>query len=146
LVFYLTPALLFAKKSGVLNLAAKITSIVIVVSPLNALIKNQINRLSLHGIEAAALDVKCSTSSSSRDFISEGDEAGDAHSEDETEDFCDFQLGDKEKFEKGDYNIVFAHPEFLVSSTYGRKLMQSKPYQENVCAVVIDEAHCILEW
>jgi superfamily II DNA helicase RecQ len=57
LVFYLTPALLFAKKSCVLNLAGKI---VIVVSPSNALIENQINRLSLHGI-----DVKCSTSTSS---------------------------------------------------------------------------------
>ncbi|CAB4035844.1 ATP-dependent DNA helicase [Paramuricea clavata] len=24
--------------------------------------------------------------------------------------------------------------------------MQSKAYQENVCAIVVDEAHCILEW
>ncbi|XP_028412643.1 mediator of RNA polymerase II transcription subunit 34-like [Dendronephthya gigantea] len=24
--------------------------------------------------------------------------------------------------------------------------MQSEPYQENVCAIVVDEAHCILEW
>ncbi|XP_028395621.1 ATP-dependent DNA helicase Q-like 3 [Dendronephthya gigantea] len=24
--------------------------------------------------------------------------------------------------------------------------MQSKPYQENVCAIVVDEAHCILQW
>ena len=56
------------------------------------------------------------------------------------------KCGTKEKLEKGHYNIVFAHPEFIVSSKDGRKLMQSKPYQENVCAVVIDEAHCILEW
>jgi ATP-dependent DNA helicase RecQ len=143
LIFFLLPALLCARKNGFS--ISKITSIVIVVSPLNALIKDHINRLNSLGIEAAAVGMKCSTSTR---------EAGDQDSissdpEDEQEDThvaCDFQFSDKEKLEKGQYNIVFAHPEFLVSSKYGRKMMQSKPYQDNVCAVVIDEAHCILEW
>ena len=38
------------------------------------------------------------------------------------------------------------HPEAVVSSKYGRELLLSKTYQENVCAVVVDEAHCIVEW
>ena len=24
--------------------------------------------------------------------------------------------------------------------------MNTEPYQENVCAIVVDEVHCILEW
>ncbi len=42
--------------------------------------------------------------------------------------FVTFSLSDKEKLESGYYNIVFAHPESLVSCTYGRKLM---PIPEN---------------
>ena len=139
LIYYLAPALLFAKKNGAkdVNPDGKITSIVIVISPLNALIKNQIDRLSLNGIEAAVLDVKSSAS-----IICHDD--GDFPEEEAV--VWGFQFGTREKLEKGYYNIVFAHPEFIISSKDGRKLMQSKPYQENVCALVIDEAHCILEW
>ena len=64
LIYYLAPALLFAKKNGAkdVNPDGKITSIVIVISSLNALIKNQIDRLSLNEIKAAVLDVKSSAS------------------------------------------------------------------------------------
>ena len=144
LVFYLTPAQLFAKKNQNQSLfpGVKITTVVIVVSPLNALIKNQVNRLSSHRIEAVALDVKGSTTTTT---THEHDDGDDEDIEDEQEDISGFQFNDREKLEIGGYNIVFAHPEFLVSK-YGRTLLQSAPYQKNVCAVVIDEAHCILEW
>ena len=48
----------------------------------------------------------------------------------------EFQFGTREKLEKGHYNIVFAHLEFIISSEDARKLMQSKRYHENVCATV----------
>ena len=64
LCIYLTPALLFDKKYRVQHVGfdVKITSVVIVVSPLNAFTSNQVNRLKLQGIEAAVLDVKSSVS------------------------------------------------------------------------------------
>lgn len=133
LIFCLLPALLYAKTKGVPKTAEKITSIIVVVSPLNALIENQILRLDLSGIRASALDVSSPSVDVEEDDI-------------ESELVCDFRLSDKAKLEIGHYNIVFAHPEALVSCSYGRKLMQSKPYQENVCAIVVDEAHCILQW
>ncbi|XP_028413525.1 uncharacterized protein LOC114536362 [Dendronephthya gigantea] len=144
------PALLFGEKYGVEHVDhdVNITSVVIVVSPLNALITNQVNRLKLHGIEAAVLDIKSSVAvnalggdsgASSKDLSEDEDKNTD------TDAVCDLLFSDRKKLGKGQYNIVFAHPEVLVSSKYGRKLMQSKTYQENVCAVVIDEAHCILE-
>ena len=131
LIFCLIPALIFAKKNGV-KCTGSVSSIVIVVSPLNALIANQISRLSSGGIRASVLDVK-----SSRNDNVDGSEP---------DTICDFTLCDKEKLETGYYNIVFAHPESLVSCSYGRKLMHTNPYQENVCAIVVDEAHCILDW
>ena len=131
LIFCLIPALLFAKKNGV-KYTGGISSIVIVVSPLNALIENLILRLSSSGIRASVLGVKSVT----KDDIDDS----------EQESICDFNLIDKEKLEAGYYNIVFAHPESFVLCTYGRKLMQTTPYQGNVCAIVVDEAHCILNW
>ena len=53
---------------------------------------------------------------------------------------CDFNYSDTQTLEIGHYNIVFVHPESVVSCVYGRKLLQSKLYQDNVCAVVVDEA------
>ena len=44
------------------------------------------------------------------------------------------------------YDIVFLHPEACLSSKEGLLLLQSKPYQTSVEAIVVDEAHCILEW
>ena len=108
-----------------------ISSIIVVVSPLNALITNQISKLNTSGIRASALDVK---------------KLSDEREDDDDEYDWDFQLCDKVELETGHYNIVFAHPESLVSCADGRKLMHSKAYQENICAVVVDEAHCILEW
>ena len=58
----------------------------------------------------------------------------------------DFWLCEERKLRGGHYNIVFAHPEKLVSSNYGRELLLSETYQEHVIAIVIDEAHCILDW
>ena len=136
LIFYLLPALLYAKKHGVPKRKEQvnISSIIVVVSPLNALMTNQISRLDSSGIRATVLDVRSS-------------EVEEEENDPELEAVvCDFHLSDKAKLEIGHYNIVFAHPEALVSCAYGRKLMQSKPYQENVCAIVVDEAHCILEW
>ncbi len=90
------------------------------------------------GIRATALDVRSSI---------EVEEEQNEYESEAVVCECDFHLSDKAKLEIGHYNIVFAHPEALVScSLYGRKLMQSKAYQENVCAIVVDEAHCILEW
>lgn len=45
------------------------------------------------------------------------------------------------KLESGHYDLLFSHPEAFVSCKYGRDV-----YQKTFRAVVVDEAHCILEW
>ena len=143
LVFHLLPGLLFARDNLEDVLAVshdrhardvgmlEATSIIIVVSPLNSLMRNQISRLSLSGIRASVLGIKAKPESQDEDGMDVD---------------CDFRLCTEEKLRCGQYHIVFAHPESFVSSKYGRELLQSKPYQEHMCAIVIDEAHCILEW
>jgi superfamily II DNA helicase RecQ len=65
LIFHLMPMLLFAKHEldrdsfGGIS-SEDVNTIVIVISPLNSLMSNQISRLSLSGIRAAVLSVKAS--------------------------------------------------------------------------------------
>ena len=137
LIFHLIPALMFARARLEQNAGSSLwnmnmsmaTTIVVVVSPLNALISNQIARLCSSGIRATVLGVK---------------HVVDEDTENSFE--CDFRLCDKEKLRSGYYHIVFSHPESFISCKYGRQLLKSKTYQDNICAIVIDEAHCILEW
>ena len=105
-----------------------VNTIVIVISPLNSLMSNQISRLSLSGIRAAVLFVKVGSDVSEENIQ------------------IDFSLRMRNGLRNGYYHIVFAHPESLISSKYGRDLLLSKTYKENVVAIVVDEAHCILDW
>lgn len=60
---------------------------------------------------------------------------------------CDLtEQNKKEKLVRGYYNLLFAHPEALISSKFGREMVYSATYQQHVCSIVIDEAHCIIEW
>ena len=106
-----------------------VTTIIVVVSPLNALISNQIARLCSSGIRATVLGVK---------------HVVDEDTENSFE--CDFRPCDEDKLRSGYYHIVFSYPESFISCKYGQQLLKSKTYQDNICAIVIDEAHCILEW
>lgn len=59
---------------------------------------------------------------------------------------CDLRLCEQDRLLKGQYHIVFAHPESIISTKFGHGLILSKTYKERVVCIVIDEAHCILDW
>ena len=63
--------------------------------------------------------------------------------DDTTLDLCD---ANSALLKEAKYSILFAHPEACLSCKEGREMLQSEPYQRTVQAIVIDEAHCILEW
>ena len=104
------------------NLSSNDESIVIVVSPLNALIDDQINKLKSAGVNCTSLRV-C------------GDEVDGAFEEKILEDLQARKV-----------ELIFTHPEVAVSNRRCRDLFLSAYYQKNVRAVVFDEAHCIIEW
>ena len=113
--------------------APGLNNIVIVVCPLNFIVKHQIDVLLSRGISAHVLRV----------------------SQDEKMDRQTPILFDFENVElechildttlSGANKILFSHPEAIMSKE-GRKLMKSEQYQQQVVAWVIDEAHCIKIW
>ena len=149
LIFHLLLMLLFAKFKLRGDLLLKwrsrsismgnVNSIVVVVSPLNSLMSDQISRLRMSGVQASVINIK---ESNKDEMADDGDENTDV----EVNVDIDFSLCEKKKLCDGQYHIVFAHPESVVSCKYGRSLLLSEIYQQNVVAIVIDEAHCILDW
>ena len=100
---------------------------------------DQISRLKMSGVQASVINIK---ESNKDEMADDGDENTDV----EVNVDIDFSLHEKKKLSDGQYHIVFAHPESGVSGKYGRSLLLSEIYQQNVVAIVIDEAHCILDW
>ena len=92
----------------------------IVVFPLNSLIHDQLQKINRIRTRAAVLT------------------AG--------EQGLDLSLVDETRPKNTDYEFVFAHPETCLSSREGVSLFQSHACQSFVSAVIVDEAHCILEW
>ena len=99
--------------------------VILVVSPLNSLIENQIKRSCQETIKAGVLNVKKGKDTESLQL--------------------DFS-GNQSLLKDAKYDIVYLHPESFLSCKEGMELLQSKPYQESVRAIIVDEAHCILEW
>ena len=98
---------------------------ILVVSPLNALIENKIKRSCQGHIKAGVLNVKKGKDTDSLQL--------------------DFS-GNQSLLKDAKYDIVYMHPESFLSCKEGMELLLSKPYQEVVRAIIVDEAHCILEW
>ena len=99
--------------------------IVIVVSPPNHLIKDQFRMLQEGNVKAAILNVK------------------KTNSDDLELDLSDANLS---QLRNAKYEVIFTHPEAFITCKQGIELFQTEKYQTNVHAIVIDEAHCILEW
>ena len=97
----------------------KPSSIVIVVSPLISLMKDQVHSLATKGIRAA--------------FVTK-----------ETTKDCANSV--EQQLHEGAYQLVFFSPEALLCDDVWREMIQTSIYQENVVAFVVDEAHLIKKW
>ncbi len=134
LIYQLLPLILFRKKMleedptrGIISIN-DVTTVLLVISPLNSLISDQIRKLLTTGLRVSSLNVSQQATT------------------DDNEGFDVDKHSKKEELASGYYNLLFAHPESFISCKFGRELANSPSYQKNVCAIVIDEAHCILEW
>ena len=133
LIYQLLPLILFRKKvfeedpnRGIISIG-DVTTVLLVISPLNSLISDQIRKLLTTGLRVSSLN------------------ASQQSTTDDNEEFDVDKHGKKEELASGYYNI---HRPYYspISCKFGRELANSPRYQKNVCAIVIDEAHCILEW
>ncbi len=107
-------------------LVGKKCSIAIVVSPLTALMIDQVEKMKELGQSAAIIQAKITEADDEIRFEVQGDSVDNV--------LC------------GRVGILFAHPETLVSGKSCRKMLLSDVYQKNVVCVVADEAHCIVDW
>ena len=102
-------------------------SIVFVVSPLNALIRDQVTKLRESGLKACILKAD-------RVSLDGGDDDGERVCLSEPlENLKNFQL-------------IYAHPEALVENKEVMKLLKTTEFQRRVRAIVVDEAHLVVEW
>ncbi len=113
LCFFILPLLFDGLRK---NLEPK--SIIIVLSPLLALMKTQVSLLNAKGIKST--------------YITREELAIEEHV--------------FEKLHEGAYQVVLFSPEALLRSDTWRDMLQTPVYQDNVVAVVIDEAHLVNKW
>ena len=92
--------------------------IVIVVSPLIALMKNQVASIAKIGLSAT--------------YVSDRDTKLASTSE--------------QSVMKGNVSIVLISPEALFISTKWKSMLSSDIYRENLVGFIVDEAHCIKKW
>lgn len=92
-------------------------STVFVISPLNAIMRDQIHKLKETGISVCVLKA---------DHV-------DLDNED-----VSFPL---DLLKTTHYELIFAHPEVLVDSKKVATLLKSTAFNQKVCAIVVDEAH-----
>ena len=88
--------------------------IILVVSPLPALMKDQVSSANALGLSAAMISDRESTPISMKNDI-----------------------------KKGNYQIIFISPEALFVSIEWRNVLSSDVFQNNLVGFVVDEAHCV---
>ena len=102
-------------------------NLVIIVTPLNSIIHNQVSKLIDLGIQACSLDF---TGTEAHTYEIVGPDQIKAS----------VPLSD---IISGKYHLLYAHPEAILSSS-GRRLVHE--IRKNVVYLVVDEAHMIMEW
>lgn len=92
-------------------------SMILVVSPLLALMKDQVAFFKAKNIPAVHVSDRENISTSTKDDI-----------------------------RRGQYKIILISPEALFASMYWRDVLCTDLYRSNIVAFVIDEAHCVKKW
>ena len=102
-------------------------SIVLVVSPLNALIRDQVTKLKQSGLKACIL---------------KGDRVeGDEERKEEQEGLAFSAIENLREFQ-----LIFAHPEALVGNKNVIKLLKTAEFRNRIKSIVVDEAHLVVDW
>jgi len=47
---------------------------------------------------------------------------------------------------QGNLQLLYISPENLINNTRYRSMLLSPRYKEKMCALVVDEAHCVKTW
>ena len=142
IIYQMAPYILFTKncQDGIVDMK-RINSLCLILTPLNSIIEDQLSSLCQKGIKACALDYSCEQAKTFSTEFSDSDSFSEA-SDDEFSSTMDSKGVPLHDIIDGKYQLVYAHPEALISTAKGRSLLGQMP----VSAIAVDEAHMILEW
>lgn len=51
-----------------------------------------------------------------------------------------------DKLKTGDYTYIYTHPEHMIGKKTIYDILVSRVYSSKTCLIVVDEAHCVLDW
>lgn len=125
LIYQIMPPLMDYMDSG--QRPAQKKSIVLVVSPLNALIRDQVTKLKQSGLKACIL---------------KGDHVEGEEEERKEQEGLAFSAIENLK----EFQLIFAHPEALVGNKNVIKLLKTSEFKNRMKAIVVDEAHLVVDW
>ncbi|XP_063411329.1 putative ATP-dependent DNA helicase Q1 [Mytilus trossulus] len=108
-------------------LPSLLNGLVLVVSPLNIIQKDQLSSLRTRGVSACKLTFSCNV---------------DGGEENEM-DLKDYSLTD---VIDGKYSVILCHPEALFNTKSGQGLLRNNTFTSKVQCVVIDECHIVEKW
>ncbi|KAH3886486.1 hypothetical protein DPMN_010496 [Dreissena polymorpha] len=108
--------------------------VVIVVSALNIIQKDQLVSLKSHNISSCRLDI-----------YSNIDDDGAYGAGEDNDRFTCTSDASIDQLKRGDISVVLCHPEALLDTKKGRKILKSL-LQQHVVAIVTDECHVLDQW
>ena len=126
----------------ILDLSTVYNNRPLIVTPLNALINNQISILHEHGIKATVLKTRSYTANETDNEECETDlhNVGEEYLAE-----LSLDTSTESNIKQGMFKIIFSHPEAFISCREGRRLFMSSVMQNNVVAYIIDEWHLVEE-
>ena len=101
-------------------------STVIIISPLNALIQDQMVKMRVGGLSVCVL-------------------RGDRVATEDDNDEISIDVPTK-MLSSGHFDLIFTHLEMLVENKKVSKLLKMPAFKEKVKAVIVDEAHLVVDW
>ena len=93
------------------------TSIVLVVTPLTSLMKDQVDACISHGVKAVAVSSETESKNSQFHLVA-----------------------------NGEFQLVYISPEMILCNKKWRNALQNRVYQLRLCGLIVDEAHCVKKW
>ena len=120
-------------------------SIAIVISPLNALVEDQVSNLNARGIKTGVLQASQHVIEDDKKELFDSEDEGDLLDKVSS----NYDIAENEtlhNIQKGEIRLLFTHPEAFISCKDGKKIFQSDLYQARVMFCVIDEVHLVYEW
>ncbi|XP_062621285.1 uncharacterized protein LOC134282890 [Saccostrea cucullata] len=120
--------------------------IVVVVAPLNAIMQDQLMGLKKKGIDACFLDVQGTEVVTCHIKVKRMDNDNDEDEDPEGKEDVVFSNISINEIKKGEFCLLYAHPETLLKNKEIGRILRSPLYQRQVCCTVIDEVHMVSEW